>query len=634
MFGYAGKILVVDLSTGGITIRPVQKELALKYIGGIGFNARILYDEIPVGADPLGPDNALIFSVGALVGTPFPTASRTEASAKSPATNGFGTSNSGAFLGLQLKAAGYDSLLIKGQSDKPVYILIENDKVDILDASFLWGKDSWDSIDILKNKHHGIEIALIGQAGENLVRFASIENGYYDGFGRTGLGAVMGSKKLKAIAVRGTKPIVPADARTLLDLTARGQQMIKRASSYVPFTEYGTMNATIPYGNYNALSTHNYSRGTLPDWKQRAGKQIVDEYSSRHIACQSCIIACGHIAEVKEGPYAGTMVKALEITPTVSYSSNAGLSTQATIKSYELCQRYGIDLSSSGAVLAFAMELFQKGLLTREEVGYDLEFGDDDAAFHLLEDIVMRRGIGNILAEGVKRAAQNWPGSEVYAMHVKGLELPMIDPRGRWSTWTLGMLTNIRGGDHLRCRNPVENLRYNENKWDYQRERFGFKKPMYDKLDMPEDLKAQAIDLESDTVDIAIMSKWAEDLINLFNSTGVCIRPPVMEAVGPSILAEVYKAATGWDMKPDQIMQSAERAWNLIRLFNLREGENASDSKFPRRFYQEAQSGNVVDEAKVDELMKNYYKARGWNRETGSPLQETLEALGLSDPIA
>lgn len=629
MFGYAGKILAVDLSTGDITKRPVQKEMALKYIGGIGFNARILYDEIPVGADPLGPDNALMFSVGALVGTPFPTASRTEVSAKSPATNGFGTSNSGAFLGLQLKAAGYDSLLIKGQSDKPVYILIENDKVQILDASFMWGKDSWDSIALLKNRHHGIEMALIGQAGENLVRFASIENGYYDGFGRTGLGAVMGSKKLKAIAIRGTQPIVPADARALLDLTARGQQLIKSASSYVAFSEYGTMNATIPYGNYNALSTHNYTRGTLPDWKQKAGRQIVDEFSNRHIACQSCIIACGHMAEVTEGPYAGTIVKALEITPTVSYASNAGLSKEATIKSYELCQRYGIDLASSGSVLAFAMELYQKGLLTREEVGYELEFGDDEAAFRLLEDIVLRRGIGDILAEGVKRAAEKWPGSEAYAMHVKGLELPMIDPRGRWSTWTLGMLTNIRGGDHLRCRNPVENLRFNENNWEYQKERFGFKKPMYDKLDMPGDLKAQAIDLESDTVDIAIMSKWAEDLINLFNSIGVCIRPPVMEKIGPGILAEVYTAHTGWDMDSTQIMKSAERAWNLIKLFNLREGEKASDSKFPRRFYQEAQSGKVVDEDRVDELMKDYYQARGWNRETGLPLQETLEDLGI-----
>lgn len=631
MYGYAGKILVVNLTTGEITTTSVSKDLATKYIGGIGFNARILYDEIPAGADPLGPDNALIFSVGALVGTPFPTASRTEASAKSPATNGFGTSNSGAFLGLQMKAAGYDSLLIKGQSSKPVYILIENEKVQILDASFMWGKDSWDSIELLKNRYHGIEIALIGQAGENLIRFASIENGYYDGFGRTGLGAVMGSKKLKAIAVRGTKPVVPADARDLLDLTAKGQQLIKSASSYIAFSEYGTMNATIPYGNYNALSTHNYTRSTLPDWKQRAGRQIVDELSNRHIACQSCIIACGHIAEVKEGPYAGTMVKALEITPTVSYTANVGLSKEATIKSYELCQRYGIDLASSGSVIAFAMELYQKGLLTREEVGYELEFGDDDAAFRLLEDIVLRRGIGNILSEGVKRAAENWPGSEAYAMHVKGLELPMIDPRGRWSTWTLGMLTNIRGGDHLRCRNPVENLRFNENKWDYQRERFGFKKAMYDKLDMPEELKAQTIDLESDTVDIAMMSKWAEDLINLYNSIGVCIRPPVMESIGPGILAQVYKAVTGWDMEPEQIMQSAERVWNLIRLFNLREGEKTVDSKFPRRFYQEAQSGKVVDEAMVDSLMQSYYQVRGWNSETGRPMEQTLDALGLSD---
>ncbi|HWP98013.1 MAG TPA: aldehyde ferredoxin oxidoreductase family protein [Syntrophomonadaceae bacterium] len=629
MYGYAGKMLEVDLSQGEIYKRDVKSDLARDYIGGIGFNSRILYDEIPVGADPLGPDNVLVFGVGTLVGTPFPTASRTEASAKSPLTNGFGTSNSGAFFGLQVKTAGYDAIICKGQAQKPVYLLLEDDKVEIRDAAFIWGKDAWESIDLLKKCHYGAEVVLIGQAGENLVRFASIENGYYDGFGRTGLGAVMGSKKLKAIVVRGSKPVVPADPVKLLELTDRGQKMIKAASSYGPFVSHGTMNATIPYGGYNAISTHNFSRGTLPDWKEKAGRQIVDIYSDRHIACQSCIIACGHIAEIKEGKYAGTRVKALEITPTVSFSSNVGLDTEATIKSYELCQRYGADLSSSGSVIAFAMELYQKGIINKDDVGYELNFGDDEAAFALLQDIVLRRGIGDILAEGVKRAAEHWAGAQEYAMHVKGLELPMIDPRGRWSTWTMGMLTNIRGGDHLRCRNPVENLRYNENKHEYQKERFGFKKPMYDRLDMPDDLKAQTIDLENDTVDIANMSKWAEDLINLFNAIGVCIRPPVMEAIGPSILAEAYQATTGMPMSAAQLMEGAERAWNLARLFNLREGETMKDSKFPRRFYQEAQSGNVVDEDKVQRVLEKYYQARGWNQTGGQPLPETLERLKL-----
>ncbi|ABI69133.1 aldehyde ferredoxin oxidoreductase family protein [Syntrophomonas wolfei] len=629
MFGYAGKMLEVNLSTQKIKTRKLEPDLARDYIGGIGFNARILYDEIPAGADPLGPDNVLVFSVGCLVGTPFPTASRMEVSAKSPASNGFGSSNSGAFLGLRLKCAGYDGMIIKGQAQKPVYLLIEEDTIEIKEASFIWGKDAWESIDLLKARHYGAEIMLIGQAGENLVRFASIENGYYDGFGRTGMGAVMGSKKLKAVVVRGSKPIVPADPQGVLELSAKGQKLIKSASSYQAFCAYGTMNATIPYGGFNALSVHNYSRGTLPDWKQKAGRQIVDIYGSRHIACQSCIIACGHLAEINEGKYAGTLVKDMEITPTVSYSSNVGLSTEASIKSSELCQRYGIDMSSSGSVIAFAMELYQKGIINKDDVGYELAFGDDDAAFALLRDISLRQGIGDILAEGVKRAAEHWPGADDYAIHVKGVEVPMIDPRGRWSTWTLGMLTNIRGGDHLRCRNPVENLRYNENLYHYQKERFGFKKPMYDRLDMPENLKSAAIDLESDTVDIAIMSKWAEDLINLYNSVGICIRPPIMETIGPTLLAEIYTCMTGIPMSPDELMMGSERAWNLMKLFNIRHGEVAGDSKFPRRFYRELQSGNIVDEDKVQAVLEQYWQARGWDPGTGHPLPETEKRLGI-----
>ncbi len=629
MFGYAGRILEVDLSTNKITTRQLEPGLAKRYIGGIGFNARILYDEIPVDADPLGPENILMFSVGTLVGTPFPTASRMEVSAKSPLSNGFGSSNSGAFLGVKLKGAGYDALIIKGQAQNPVYLVIDEDNIEIKEASFIWGKDAWESIDLLKNRHYGAEFLLIGQAGENLVRFASIENGYYDGFGRTGMGAVMGSKKLKAVVVRGSKPVVPANPKGLLELCAKGQKLIKSASSYVAFCAYGTMNATIPYGGYNALSVHNYSRGTLPDWNEKAGRQIVDIYSNRHIACQSCIIACGHMSEINSGKYAGTMVKDMEITPTVSYSSNVGLSTEASIKSSELCQRYGIDMSSSGSVIAFAMELYQKGIISKDDVGYELAFGDDDAAFALLKDISLRQGIGDLLAEGVKRAAENWPGASDYAMHVKGVEIPMIDPRGRWSTWTLGMLTNIRGGDHLRCRNPIENLRYNENLHQYQKERFGFKKSMYDRLDMPEELKSAAIDLENDTVDIAYMSKWAEDLLNLYNSIGVCIRPPVMETIGPTILSEVYTAVTGIDMTPEELMAGSERAWNLMKLFNIRHGEVAADSKFPRRFYQQAQSGNIVDEEKVQAVLEKYWQFRGWDANTGYPLPETREILDI-----
>lgn len=629
LYGYAGSILEVNLSSGKVTSKKLSPDFAKKYIGGIGFNARILYDEIPPGTDPFDAENVLVFGVGTLVGTPFPTASRTEASAKSPTTGQFGTSNSGAFFGTQLKGAGYDALVIKGQASEPVYIMIDNDRVEILNASSLWGKDAWETINILKARHYGVEIALIGQAGENLVRCASIENGYYDGWGRTGLGAVMGSKKLKAIAVRGTKGIRPKDPQALLATVREGQELIKSASSYIAFTEYGTLNAAIPYGRFNALSAHNFTKGTLPDWRENYGRQIVDVYSNRHIACQSCIIACAHWVEITEGKYKGLKMKDLEITPTVSFGATVGLSTDAIVKGSELCQRYGIDMVSAGGIIGFAIEAFKNGLITRDDIGFDLDWGDDDAAFRLLKDIVERKGIGDILAEGTKRAGEIIKGAEDYAIHIKGLEIPMIDPRSRWSVWTLGMLTNIRGGDHLRCRNPVENLRYNENKYDYQKERFGFKKPMYDKLDMPEDLKAEIIDLEDDTIDIAKMSKWSEDLVNLYNSIGICIRPPVMEKVGPSILAKAYTESTGIKITPEELIQGAERSWNLMKLFNLREGEDTNDIKFPRRFYEVELNGKVAEKEKIHKVLEKYYAARGWETSTSEPSEETLARLGL-----
>lgn len=289
-----------------------------------------------------------------------------------------------------------------------------------------------------------------------------------------------------------------------------------------------------------------------------------------------------------------------------------------------------MDMVSAGGVIAMAIELYNRGIINQADIGFALSFSDDEVILHLLDDIAHCRGLGKILAVGTLRAAQQFAGGEASAMQVKGLEMPMIDPRGRFSTWSFGILTNIRGGDHLRCRNPIENLRYNENKHGFQKERFGFDKEMYDGLDMPAELKAQAVDLENDTTDIAIMSRWAEDLINLFNALGVCIRPPVEHRIGPTILAEAFTAWTGIAISPAELMRSAERSWNLMKLFNLREGEQPQDSKFPRRFYEEQVGGKKLDEEQVQKVLRQYYRARGWDEVTGKPGPEKLRELGLT----
>ncbi len=628
--GYAGLILEVDLNNQAFHRTELTPEFCHDYLGGIGFNARIIYDAVPAGIDALSPENVLVFGVGTMVGSTFPTASRTEVSAKSPMTGLFGTSNSGMFFGTQLKNAGFDALVVKGRTDKPVYLLIENGEVSIHDAGRLWGKDSWETLDILRKQYPGCEAALIGPAGENLVRFACIENGYYDAWARTGLGAVMGSKNLKAVVVRGSLGITPDNVEKLIAVSWKARQLIESSPFFAPFKSYGSMNAAMPYGNFKALNAHNFSQGCLPDWKENFARPKVEEYTFGHVACQSCIIACAHWVEIKEGKYKGLRMKDMEVTPTTSFGSGCGMSLEASVKAAEMSQRYGMDMVSAGGVMGMAIELFNRGIITTDDVGYELAFGDDDAILHLMEDIAHRRGIGQVLAEGALRAARQYEDGEASAMHVKGLEIPMIDPRGRTSTWSFGILTNIRGGDHLRCRNPIENLRYNENKHEFQKERFGFDQKMYDALDMPDSIKSQAIDLENDTTDIAIMSRWAEDLINLFNSLGVCIRPPVEHRIGPTILAEAYTAFTGIKITADELMQSSERCWNLIKLFNLRAGEKPEDSKFPRRFYEQEMGGKKLDETQLQEVLRQYYVARGWDPTTGQPSEDKLSELRLN----
>lgn len=618
-------ILEIDLSSRKSIKNVIDGKMAKQYLGGIGINAAYLFKNIPTAADPLGAENILMFSAGTLTGTLFPTAARSEASAKSPITGGFGTSNSGMHFGSSLKYAGIDSLAIEGRASEPVYLLVEDGSVSFLPASDLWGHDAWKVIDILKSRYQDAEIAVIGIAGENQVRFASIENSYYDAWARTGLGAVMGSKKLKAVVVRGRNKISISNPDSFHDICREARQMIQASPFFKPFKAYGSMNAALPYGKFQALNAYNFTRGVLPDWKDTFARPRVEQVIEKHVACHGCIIACGHWITINEGKYQGLRVKDMEVTPVVSFGSGCGLNMEATVKASELGQRYGMDMVSTAGVVAMAIEWFEKGIITREDVGYDLAFGDDEAIFRLIDDIANRRGIGELLGEGTLRAGDAIKGGAQSAMHIKGLEIPMIDPRGRWSTWTLGMLTNIRGGDHLRCRNPVENLRFNDNLDGYRLERYGFDHKLYEQLDIPERIKQRAFDLEQDAVDIPLMSKWAEDLINLYNSVGVCIRPPVMSSIGPDIISRAITAVTDIPLTPDEAIQAGERSWNVMKLFNLREGENPEDSRFPTRFYTEPVAGKVLDENGVRQILQTYYQERGWDtcgRPTGAKLKE------------
>lgn len=634
-YGYAGKILDIDLTFGTVQRKDLPEELIRRYLGGLGFNASLLYREIKPGTDPLGPDNILMFSTGPLVGTSVPTACRTEASALSPATGLFGTANSGNYWGGELKYAGYDALIIRGKSENPVYILICNDRVDIIPAGHLWGKDAWEAIRTIQeeNEDPELQVAVIGRAGENMVRFASIENGPYDAWARTGLGAVMGGKNLKAVAAKGTGPVKVARPKDLISALNDTRQAIYGSPFYAPFKKFGTMLASIPYYEFGSLPGRNYQTGMPENWMDSRTRKQLPELSKRGVSCQACPIACAHWVKVKEGPYAGLELKDMEVTPVIGFGAGCDIQGLPAIASLcGACQRHGLDMVSASACVAFAMELYQRGIITRDDLGFDLAWGDEEGTFKLLEMIANRRGIGDVLAEGTRRASARFPGSESFAVHVKGLECFLADPRGRWSTWTFGYLTNIRGGDHLRTRNPVENLKHNENPLPYLTEKFAFPDHMYRELDMPEDLKKAAFDKATREVNIPIMSRWSEDLISIYNALGMCIRPPVLHTVGPVLFSRLTTALTGLDITPADIAGAGERIWNTIKLFNLKHGESPDQSDYPPRFYRdrlENPGKEPLDPGAVKAVLRDYYLARGWDPHTGTPTPEKLTELDL-----
>ena len=638
MFGYTGAILAVDLTSGKIDKLRLREEMARQYLGGVGINTRLLFDHTRAGVDPLGPENVLLFGAGPLVGTFMPTASKSDVSAKSPITGLLGATSSGYLFGSEMKYAGYDHILIRGKADRPVYLAITDQKVELRDASHLWGKDVWDTIDLLMQewRSEDIQVAAIGPGGENKIRFSTIQNGKYDAWARTGMGAVMGSKLLKAVVIRGKGGVRVAAKEEFKKLAREMRKEVMNSPFFQAVSTYGSMAATGPYGKFGALPAKNFQTGVIEDWFETRGYKVCERYSDQMIACSACPVACAHWAAVREGPYAGLQMKGIEVTPTFEIGAKLFVrDLDAIIKCMSEFHRTGMDVVSGCGTIAMLMELYQRKLVDEKQIGFPVEWGDAETICKLIRMIARREGIGEILAEGAKRANIALTGTDDYAVTVKGLEIPTFDPRSRWSVWTFGFLTSSRGGDHLRTRNPVENLRFPSLPGGtYRREPFGFPEKFYQKIDMPLELKEQVIDSELKTTDIVLMEKWSEDIISVFNSIGICIRPPSLQSLGPTSIARMLRACVGWDMDAEEVMRAGERIWNLQRLYNLREGERRKDSIFPKRFLKDPlpegpAKGMVVDAEKVDKMLDDYYEARGWNRTEGIPTPAKMAELGL-----
>ncbi|MCJ7572470.1 MAG: aldehyde ferredoxin oxidoreductase family protein, partial [Candidatus Thermoplasmatota archaeon] len=443
-----GKILEVDLSKNKWEEKSVPEEIVKTYIGGKGVGARLLFDRVKAKADPLGPDNLLIFTTGPVTGLNISGGEKLGVIFKSPQTNIFGESYCGGYFAPMFKKTGYDFIVIRGISKKPVYLLVDDYNVSIKDAGDLWGKDTFETEKIVKEDHgKASQVVSIGPAGENLVKYACITHAEGFFLGRAGVGTLMGSKKLKAVVVHGSKKKEIRKQQEIDTFKKDFNEKLKDRGILLD----GTPESLMLTQYMGALPTRNWTEGEFDGAEEINIDRMKEKIIIKRRSCQACIVACKNISEVKDGPYAGTHVSGPEYETLFALGSLCGNKNLESIaKANEVCNRLGMDTISTGNVIAFGMDCYSKGLITKQKLdGVDLEFGNHEAIIKIINNIAYRKGIGDIFAEGVKKASEKIKGSQKLAVHVKGLELPGYDPRAT-EAMSLSYVTSARGGCHLR----------------------------------------------------------------------------------------------------------------------------------------------------------------------------------------
>jgi len=595
LYGYSGKILWIDLSKNKITSKPLRKETALRYIGGKGLGAKIMYDEVPAGISPFDPSNPIILATGPVNGFVLSGAAKFCAVFKSPLTEAWGESQCGGYFAPQMKYAGYDAIVIVGRAKRPSYILVEDEDVKIMDATHLWGMDALETEEaIKKDQGKRFQVLSIGPAGENLVRFACINHAGGRQLGRCGAGAVMGSKKLKAVAVQGSGTVEAARPEAFEEFRRWLNEEVKEKLKVL--RELGTSAIMAATYSTKTLPTRNWTEGTFEGF-ERINAEAVMRFVKRSKACYGCLVACGKISRIDSGPYAGTEVEGPEYETLFALGSLCGIDyLESIIKANELCDRLGLDTISAGNVIAFSMECYEKGILTDKDTdGVKLEFGNHAAVLAMLEKIAYRQGIGDVLAEGVKKASKIiGKGAEKFAVHVKGLEPPGYDPRGLKGV-ALAYAVSCRGACHLRHMAHRPNLTglhpFREGKVD----RLSYRGH-------------------------ASVVKELEDFHAVVDSMVLC-KFVCLPALGPILwdeLATLYSSITGVDVSVGRLVEIGVAINDLVRQFNLREGVTGRDDTLPERFFKEPVDGEVVKKKEFEEMLHEYYKLRGWT-EDGKP---------------
>lgn len=614
---HCGKILRVNLSTGQILEQPLNEAWAEKYIGGKGLGIRYLFDLVGPETDPYSPENVIILMTGPLTGTIASTMSRMANVTKSPATGTMSDSYSGGYFPAELKFAGYDGVIISGKAPKPTYLVIKDGMVELKDASHLWGKKVFETTDLIikesgENPRHyqdGPKVGCIGPAGENRVRYAAVAYDKHHFAGRGGTGAVMGSKNLKAISVRGTKQAKALSVNSEPAFVGMVREVIKKDIQQNPDEEMllkvGTPGIVSLSQAGGVLPTRNFQSGVFAKAEQINSDALFDQILVRHAStCYSCSIGCRNITKAKDGEYAGLEGEGPEYETLALCGSNLGIDDiRVVMKFNEECSDWGLDTISAGNVCAWAMELFERGILGNKDTGgLEFRFGNSEAAVAFPRLISLREGVGDVLAEGVARASKLiGRDSERYAMHVKGLEYPGYDPRGTFGM-ALAYATADRGADHNRA-------------WPVGYDAFG-------KVD-PYTPEGKAELCQTDQIRTSV--KWSLTMCDFL-------------AANLALCARLLNAACGTNYTEEGLKMFGKRIWTMTRLFNLREGFTRKDDSMPPRIHLDPlpegnPKGKVVTEQDFEKMLTEYYRLWGWD-DQGRPTKATIEELGLADLAA
>jgi aldehyde:ferredoxin oxidoreductase len=619
--GYFGKQLRISLDTGEASTEEIDPEVLKEYLGGVGYGARVLYDEIEKGIDPLSPDNKIIFATSPLTANNIPGGGSIMLCFKSPLTRVWGESRCGGDIGPDLRRAGFDALIIEGKAAEPVFLAINDDDVSLRPAGHMVGKKVTEKTAIIRDALNDpkISVMCIGPAGEKLVKIATVML-EHRAAGRCGAGAVMGSKNLMGIAVKGSRQAKVANPDKMKTAIKNAMNIIRESETAAGFKEHGTpgdMGPNDAAGDWPTKNWHSNSWGK--------GEELYDKFFEQHLVknngCyRGCPIACGRIAGVKAGKFQTPAHEGSEYESLSAFTAFVlNENIEAAIHSTYLCNEYGIDTISAGALIAFAMECYENGILTKEDIAdMDLSWGNPDVLPELVRMISLREGIGDILAEGVKVASEKiGKGSEAFAIHGKGLEAPAHDPRsGKALAVTYG--TASRGLCHIQ---PLEGMAYDSGKLDWGLTEYGIPDPnSVERWD--EKGKGQIVKVLQDGLVLP-------DILNtckFFLYAGITL----------GNLAELLSASTGWNITGRDLLKVGERVLNLQRLFNMREGLSRKDDILPERIKQQPAFGfyEKEDQCAIKDfegMLDEYYAARRWDIKTGMPSKEKLRELGLEE---